>query len=187
MMGYQVASNSQQQKCYNTTDLKTSCWWHNMCISLLNCMQNIMSTDWSCLSDWLPRTVEGFSESYFAWLADHFRWVNWNSTTTSTRFFRLKKTNNQSKQERNLIITDSIWKEECRLTLSLKKKKKRVVTSIRLVKESLPLLEMFTALWNSLIPAFKYLSLPVTHRKEAQSPPLLTAVTQDVSCPDLWH
>lgn len=44
---------------------------------------------------------------------------------------------------------------------------------------------LFTALWKCLIPALKYLSLLVTHRKEAQTPPPLTASTQDVSCPEL--
>lgn len=62
----------------------------------------------------------------------------------------------------------------------------RAATSIRSAKESLLLSEIFTALWNSLIPASKHYSAVVTDRKEAQKPPLLTAVTQDVSCPELW-
>lgn len=62
----------------------------------------------------------------------------------------------------------------------------RAAASIRSVKESLLLSEIFTALWNSLIPASKHYSAVVTDRKEAQKPPLLTAVTQDVSCPELW-
>lgn len=62
----------------------------------------------------------------------------------------------------------------------------RAATSIGSAKESLLLSEIFTALWNSLIPASKHYSAVVTDRKEAQKPPLLTAVTQDVSCPELW-
>lgn len=137
MMGYQVAWIASSRNVAIQQTLKTSCWWHNMCISLLNCMHNIMSTDRSrlllkvqtlhCQID-CPEVWRASPNHIWHAVADHFRWVNWNSVRmrcTSIRFLDEKQTNNQSEQERNRIIANSIWKEECCLTLSLKKKKKK--------------------------------------------------------------